>query len=231
MQLRNAWLPVLLVLSAAATSVALELPETWISYDIEVQLDPETRRLDGRETIRWTNPSGTTLERMPLHLYLNAFSHERTTWMRGIPPGRFDIDKLLDRFEDPWGWSEPTSIRRDGADVAWESIRPDDGNPLDNSLIEIVLDPPLKPGETVELQIEFAARLPVPFARTGGRLDYFLVAQWFPKVAVLETIGVRGATEDRWNAHQFHGPTEFYADYGVYNFSLRPCPATAGKIL
>lgn len=220
MRLRIALLPVLLVLLTVSTSVALELPETGISYDIEVQLDPETRRLDGRETIRWTNPSGTTLERMPLHLYLNAFSHERTTWMRGIPPGRFDIDKMLDRFEDPWGWSEPTSIRRDGADVAWESIRPDDGNPLDNSLIEIALDPPLAPGETVELQIEFAARLPVPFARTGGRLDYFLVAQWFPKVAVLETVGVRGATVDRWNAHQFHGPTEFYADYADFDVRI-----------
>ena len=131
MRVRNVWLSVLLSLLAVAMVDALELPETGISYEIEVQLDPETRRLDGRETIRWTNPSQTTLDRMPLHLYLNAFAHERTTWMRGIPPGRFDIDKMVDRFDDPWGWSEPTSIRRDGDEVHWEPIRPDDGNPLD----------------------------------------------------------------------------------------------------
>jgi hypothetical protein len=220
MRILNAWIPILLVLLPSSVGLARELPETWISYEIEVQLDPETRRLDGRETIRWTNPSQTTLERMPLHLYLNGFSHERTTWMRGVPPGRFDPDTLVDRFDNPWGWSEPTSIRRDGADVAWEPIRPDDGNLLDRSLIELVLDPPLAPGQTVELQIEFEARLPVPIARTGGRLDYFLVAQWFPKVSVMETAGVRGATEDRWNAHQFHGPTEFYADYADFDVRI-----------
>jgi hypothetical protein len=219
MRTRNTWIPILLTLLPATMGVALELPETWISYKIEVQLDPETRLLDGRETIRWTNPSETTLDRMPLHLYLNGFSHERTTWMRGVPPGRFDPDKLVERFDNPWGWSEPRSIRRDGADVAWEPIRPDDGNPLDRSLIELVLDPPLAPGQTVELQIEFDARLPVPIARTGGRLDYFLVAQWFPKVSVMETVGVRGSTADHFNAHQFHGPTEFYADYA--NFDVR----------
>ncbi len=87
-------------------------------------------------------------------------------------------------------------------------------------MIELTLDPPLKPGETVELEIEFDARLPVPIARTGGRLDYFLVAQWFPKVAVMETAGVRGAAEDRWNAHQFHGPTEFYADYADFDVRI-----------
>jgi len=220
MRLRNVCLLLLVALSATAAATAFELPETGISYEIEVQLDPETRRLDGRETIRWTNPSTTVLDRMPMHLYLNAFSHERTTWMRGVPAGRFDADQLIDRFDDPWGYTEPTSIRRDGTDVSWEPIRPDDGNPLDRSLIELVLDPPLPPGGTVELQVEFEARLPVPIARTGGRLDYFLVAQWFPKVAVLETVGVRGATEDRWNAHQFHGPTEFYADYADFDVRI-----------
>jgi hypothetical protein len=220
MRPRTVWSAIFSLLLLGGSAVALELPETRIYYEIEVRLDPETRMLDGLETIRWTNPSQTTLDRVPLHLYLNGFSHEETTWMRGVPAGRFDADALVDRFDDPWGWTEPASILRDGAEVAWEPIRPDDGNPLDRSLIELTLDPPLAPGETVELRIEFDARLPVPMARTGGRLDYFLVAQWFPKIAVLETVGVRGATEDRWNAHQFHGPTEFYADYADFDVRI-----------
>jgi len=72
----------------------------------------------------------------------------------------------------------------------------------------------------LELEIEFDARLPIPIARTGGRDDYFLVSQWFPKVAMFETVGVRGATEDRWNAHQFHGPTEFYAEYADFDVRI-----------
>jgi hypothetical protein len=47
-----------------------------------------------------------------------------------------------------------------------------------------------------------------------------MVAQWFPKVAVFETAGVRGASEDGWNAHQFHGLTEFYADYADFDVRI-----------
>jgi hypothetical protein len=216
----RAFLLLAAILPAGAMGDTLELPETGISYEIEVRLDPLTRDLSGRETIRWTNPSESILDRMPLHLYLNGFSHERTTWMAGVPGGRLDLEELLKHSDDPWGWNEPSSIRRDGVDVAWQPIRPDDGNPLDRSLIELVLDPPVAPGETLELQIEFEARLPVPMARTGGRLDFFVVVHWFPKVAVLETVGVRGAIEDQWNAHQFHGPTEFYADYADYDVRI-----------
>ena len=64
------------------------------------------------------------------------------------------------------------------------------------------------------------ARLPVPFARTGGFADFFVVAQWFPKLGVFETAGVQGSVTDRWNAHQFHGPTEFYADYADYDVRI-----------
>ena len=97
MQTHLARLTLALATSLVAIPVhALELPETSISYTIEVSLDPATRRLDGRETVRWTNPSSRPIDSVPMHLYLNAFAHEDTTWMRGIPPGRFDIDQMLE---------------------------------------------------------------------------------------------------------------------------------------
>ena len=202
------------VLSAWAG--AQDLPDTLIDYAIEVTLDPETRRLEGTETVRWTNPSATTeIASVPLHLYLNAFAHEATTWMHDNALG-IDVDSLLELHADPWGWNEPRSITQDGRELTWQPIAPDDGNPLDRSLIEVALAESIAPGETLELEIVFEARLPVPIARTGGFGDYFFVAQWFPKVAAFETNGERGALEDGWNAHQFHGPTEFYADYADF---------------
>ena len=53
---------------------------------------------------------------------------------------------------------------------------------------------------------------PRTFARTGAIDDYFFIAQWFPKIGVLEDTG--------WNCHQFHASTEFYADYGVYDVRI-----------
>jgi aminopeptidase N len=65
----------------------------------------------------------------------------------------------------------------------------------------------------VALEIEWLAQVPRTLARTGGIGRYFFLAQWFPKVAVLEDAG--------WNSHQFHSGTEFYSDYGVYDVRLR----------
>src|SRR5262245_53011578 len=150
------------------------LPATGLDYAIVVRLDPVTRGLSGHERIRWRNPGSTAVDRVPLHLYLNAFSNPDTTWMRtGL--NRVDsIDEILRRFDDPWGYTEPRAIRQSGRELEWKPIAPDDGNPLDRSLIEVRLAKPVAPGRTLTLEIEFEARLPVPIARTGG-FDHFFM--------------------------------------------------------
>jgi hypothetical protein len=57
-------------------------------------------------------------------------------------------------------------------------------------------------------------------ARTGYYGSFHLVAQWFPKIGVLELPGERGATAPRWNAHEFHLHSEFYADFGSYDVRI-----------
>ena len=58
----------------------------------------------------------------------------------------------------------------------------------------------------------WTAHVPRTFARTGAIGNYYFIAQWFPKLGVLEDEG--------WNCHQFHAATEFFSDYGVYDVSL-----------
>jgi hypothetical protein len=64
------------------------------------------------------------------------------------------------------------------------------------------------------------AKLPRVMARTGYSKDFFLVAQWFPKIGVYESAGMRYAEKGQWNCHQFHARSEFYADFGVYNVDM-----------
>jgi hypothetical protein len=71
----------------------------------------------------------------------------------------------------------------------------------------------LDPGGTITLDIAFTAKIPRPFARTGAIGNYFFIAQWFPKIGVLDA-------EGRWNCHQFHVGTEFFADFGVYDVRM-----------
>ena len=54
--------------------------------------------------------------------------------------------------------------------------------------------------------------MPRTFARTGVVGNSFFLAQWFPKLGVLEDGG--------WNTHQFHAATEFFSDYGVYDVRM-----------
>ncbi|RMD93865.1 MAG: M1 family peptidase, partial [Calditrichaeota bacterium] len=42
--------------------------------------------------------------------------------------------------------------------------------------------------------------------------EYFFVGQWFPKIGVY--------IDGRWNCHQFHANSEFFADFGVYNVRI-----------
>ncbi|PYR53963.1 MAG: hypothetical protein DMF95_02020 [Acidobacteria bacterium] len=61
-------------------------------------------------------------------------------------------------------------------------------------------------------EVSWTAHVPRTFARTGAIGNFFFIAQWFPKIGVLQDEG--------WNCHQFHPGTEFFSDYGVYDVSL-----------
>ncbi|TPV96051.1 MAG: M1 family metallopeptidase [Myxococcales bacterium FL481] len=197
------------------------LPPTDIRYRIDARLDPDTRTISARERVEWRNPSERTIESLPVHLYLNAFSHAGSTWFAGVPALRgASYERYLDAHPDLWGRIDIVSATRGEAALDVRPIQPNDGNPFDRSLAEIRLDRPLPPGETLTLDLEFTAKLPVPMARTGGFGDYFHVAQWFPKVGAWDPAGKRGVASSRWGARQFHGPTEFYANFADYDVTV-----------
>jgi hypothetical protein len=210
------------ILAGAASAT---LPETAIKYAIDVTLVPETRALKGRVHVRWTNKSPVAIAEVPLHCYLNAFSHEETTWVTSVPAKRRSfLDDVVNAHADPWGYTKLVRVeqidRGTARPLRWKFIQPDDQNPLDRSLAQASLARPVGPGEELTLVVEFEARLPVPIARTGGKDDFFFVAQWYPKLGVLEVPGVRHASGTRWAARQFHGPTEFYADFADYDVTI-----------
>lgn len=186
------------------------------NYDIHVTLNPDDRTLEGKQLLTWTNPSTDAVTELRFHLYLNAFRHSETTFLRH--------DNRRGKIgPDEWGWIDITSIALvNGEDLTarMQYIQPDDGNPDDYTVMRLPLPSPVGPSGTIRLSIAFSARLPRAIARTGYVDDFFFVGQWFPKIGVYEPRGVRGAPGGRWNCHQFHSNTEFYADFGVYDVSI-----------
>ena len=197
------------------------------NYQIDVTLDPATKKLNGRETLTWKNSSTDVIRELRFHLYLNAFRNEKSTFMR--ESGGQLRGTTIDRNEEAnaYGSIDILSMKRRGTTggaapetLVYQYIQPDDNNASDHTVIRVPLSKAVGPGETVTLDIAFKAKLPKIFARTGFSRDFFLVGQWFPKIGVYEPAGTRYATAGQWNCHQFHANSEFYADYGVYDVNI-----------
>lgn len=186
------------------------------SYAITARLDPASRTLTGDELLTWRNTSRRPADRLQFHLYYNAWRNTRSTWMRERMRRE---PAIVSRPAGDWGWLDLTGLRvipRGGTPVdalaRARFIAPDDGNPDDRTVVEVPLDRPVAPGETINVQIGWASRVPRTFDRTGAIGDFYFLGQWFPKMGVLEDAG--------WNTHQFHASTEFFADFGSYDVRL-----------
>jgi len=211
------WILLVLVLGEASAAWGSALSERRANYTIAVRLDPSTQQLDGHQLICWQNLSPDTIEALPFHLYLNAFRSERSTFYRGARA------RARSFSPEEAGWIDLTAVTTaEGVDLTpgMAFVRPDDANEHDSTVIEIPLLHPLLPGDSVTLSMRFRARLPRVKVRTGYVGDFFMVAQWFPKIGVYEPAGMRGRREGGWNCHQFHRATEFYADFGVYTVAI-----------
>jgi hypothetical protein len=180
------------------------------NYEIDVRLDHATRMLTGRETIRWRNLSSSPATQLQFHLYWNAWRDLESTFMRerrlaaGFTPPR----------PDAWGSVEVKRIGVAGMDLTAQQrfLAPDDGNAADRTVMAVPLPVAVQSNQEIEIEVEWTANIPRPFARTGYVGNFYFIAQWFPKLGVLENNG--------WNTHQFHAATEFYSDYGVYDVRM-----------
>jgi hypothetical protein len=211
--------------TAPSPTIAARSPRN-ASYVMSAKLDPASRTLRGELLLTWRNIASVPAPTLQFHLYYNAWRNTRSTWFRelrliGDPTGR------ADRPESDWAWIDIASlqVRRGGANVdatsAMRFIAPDDGNAEDRTVVEVPLDTPIAPGETIDVQMTWSSRVPRTFARTGAIGDYYFLAQWFPKIGVFEDTG--------WNCHQFHLATEFFADFGNYDVRLNvPAGWTVG---
>ena len=192
------------------------LPEARVTdYLLEAHLDAEKHQVEGRARVIWRNASEVAVERMPFHLYMNGFRAEDTAWMTSSR-GRHRQNQQSD--EGSWGYIDVRSVHLlpgpTGLDQAFEPM-PGEAVSLpfaeldEPSLMEVELPAPVAPGETVALDLEFTTQLPRVLARTGYSGDFHAVAQWYPKLGVLEKDGT-------WNAHDFTVRDEFFADFGHY---------------
>ncbi len=182
------------------------------NYTMDVTLNSAKKIVSGTETLDWKNTAAQPVDTLYFHLYMNAFQDNRSTFMResgGRLRGQhFKKGKTgfiqIKKLELPGGRNLLDSLR---------FVSPDDGNPDDRTVARLHLPQAVPPGNRIKLHIEFETKLPEVFARAGYYRDFFMVAQWFPKIGVI--------WHGKWNCHQYHATSEFFADFGSYDVTIR----------
>lgn len=203
------------------------------NYKIKVTLDDETKRIDALAVITWNNPSNDPISELQFHLYHNGFKNAKSTWIRDYirREARNKTDKspveVPWKKDDGWGWTRVTSMEVDGVNLTDRIafIHPDDNNADDQTVLSVALDKPIAAKATARIEMVFESRIPQCHRRWGWWADdFFMMSHWFPQIGVYETPGQRfvppNAPRGRWNCHQFHCATEFYADFGVYDVEI-----------
>ncbi len=200
-------------------------------YEIDVRLDTDENTVAGSARVTWRNTTSRTVNTLPFHLYMNGFRAEDTAWMKSSR-GRHRSNAMGE--EGTWGYIDIESIRLMNTTPADDSSetgpvvvedpveRPATATPVqelawredaDPSTMTVTLPQSVGPGESVTVELDFLTQLPKVVARTGYFEDFYAVAQWYPKIGVLE--------EDAgWQAHTFTYHDEFYANFGHYRVTL-----------
>ena len=179
------------------------------NYKLDARFDAVRHQIAGTETLTWTNTGASPVDKLPFHLYLNAFKNEASLFMRSS----HGESRLAKASDSGWGWITVDSLMLGGVEQV-AKLRPV-GLP-DETVTELPLAQPIAPGQTVELNFKFTAQLPEVFARTGYKGDFNMVGQWFPKIGV--RTGPPGL--EQWACQPLQALTEFFADFGTYDVAI-----------
>ena len=199
--MRRAALTALLLMTAIADrtiaqslgggAIAPPLSPRNASYTIRASLDPVSRSITASETIVWRNITSKPATELQFHLYWNAWKDAKSTFMRERALGT-STDQP--RAAHEWGRIDVTSMRlttpsQSDLTALQRFIAPDDGNTEDRTVVSAPLPQPIEPGGTATIEIAWTAHVPRTIARTGAIGNFFFIAQWFPKLGVLQDEG------------------------------------------
>ncbi|PSM31400.1 M1 family metallopeptidase [Haliangium sp. UPWRP_2] len=196
------------------------LSDRVVRYEIAATVNPTQHTVTGQEKLTWRNRSDRTVRSIYLHLYLNAFQGPGSTFYTERRNLGLSFRQDIAQKKGQWGHIELTRVMQGGVAVPVSFVHPDEGPSTDQTVVRLDLPTPVVPGGTTTVDIDFLDQLPRVVARAGWFGSFHMVAQWFPKIGVLELAGERGATAPRWNVHEFHLHSEFYADWGEYDVRI-----------
>ncbi len=184
-------------------------------YEMRIHLDDENQRIDGIETITYTNNSPDALEYLWVQLDQNM--REPSSMTQRAKSSRLTENSSLEDVEDLF-WRYPggfhiEEVKRGGSDLSYTIV---------NTMMRINLPEPLESGESYSFSIKWWYTINDRM-EIGGRSGYeyfedednylYTIAQFFPRMAVYND-------HDGWQNKQFLGRGEFTLPFGDYRVEL-----------
>ena len=179
-------------------------PRYWTQfarYALRAELDPATRRLTGDARIRYQNRSPDTLRLIALHLHQNLFAPGAARNVEVPPTGGMELARVVAQ-----GRPLPQMRDVEGSVQA--------GFQIEGTIAWIRLATPLAPGAAADLEVSWSFIVPPDGApRSGTDGEVFMLAYWYPQVAVYDDV-------NGWQTDWYMGNAEFYMGYADYDVAL-----------
>jgi hypothetical protein len=175
-------------------------PKYWqqfARYRIDAELVPATSQVNGRETVRYFNRSPDTLRVPRFYLNQNLFRPGAPRTEETPITGGMEILRVA--------VSGQTLSKADTGVGYW----------IDGTVMGVHLPRALAPHDSVDIEVAWAFQVPPDGApREGSTGDVFMVAYWYPQLAVYDDI-------NGWNTDPYLGRSEFYMGYADYDVSIQ----------
>jgi hypothetical protein len=179
-----------------------------VDYTMDIDFDIDTYQYKGKQKLVYTNNSPDVLDKVFYHLYFNAFQPGSQMDVRSRTirdPDRRVRDRISKLEPNEIGYIKVNSLKQNGSAVSFETV---------GTILEVVLNSPIKPGESVTFEMDFDAQVPVQIRRSGRNSKESValsMAQWYPKLAEYDFEG--------WHTPPYIG-REFHGVWGDFDVTI-----------
>ncbi len=182
-------------------------------YQIAVSLNEITHEISGSVIITYKNNSPHSLPFLWLQLDQNLFNKDSRGQARMPVESRSRYGDSKSNFN---GGYKISAVKLNDALTANYTI-------TDTRMLIRLPKPMTASGDVMKIKLDYSFLLPEYGADRCGILptkngDIFAVAQWYPRMCVFDDV-------DGWNTLPYLGPSEFYLEYGDFDFTIS-APAT-----
>lgn len=179
-----------------------------VDYNMDVELNVETNKFNGTQTLVYTNNSPDTLNQMFYHLYFNAFQPGSKMDVRSRTikdPDKRVQDRISKLKEDEIGFQQIESLTMNELACKYN---------VEGTVLQVQLPQPILPGEEAVFKMKFNGQVPLQIRRSGRDNKEgirYTMTQWYPKAAQYDFQG--------WHANPYVG-REFYGIFGKFDVRI-----------